>query len=179
MIIANFFDAYDTFSSDYIGQNNYPINWVLREDFEVGPSTTLAPKKHYSSIHGLVEDEMIQRFARSHPFYKTDNANVYAQLVISTLVSQYAFTIVPLKGAKNGCEAINQLKYYFSGAAHWDIEVKVNMDFLLNGNCNDQTAITLHTFLAKHRASFHFLQRCGDQVTVDIPSDRTRVGHLL
>ena len=49
---------------------------------------------------------MIHKFALSHPFYKADNTTVYAQLVISTLGSQYASTIAPFKRAKNGCGAI-------------------------------------------------------------------------
>ena len=40
--ITNFFEAYDTFASDYVGKNNCPINLVLRDDFLVGPATTLA-----------------------------------------------------------------------------------------------------------------------------------------
>ena len=57
--------------------------------------------------------------------------------------------------------------------------MKLQMEFVLNGKWNDHTAITLHTFLAKHRDSFHLIQRCGDHVTVDIPSERMRVGNLL
>ena len=49
----------------------------------------------------------------------------------------------------------------------------------MNGNWNGQTAITLHTFLAKHEASFKSLQKCGYHVTVEIPSERTCVGHFL
>ena len=43
LVITNIFEAYDTFAGDYMGQNNCPINWVLRDDVVVGPSTTLAP----------------------------------------------------------------------------------------------------------------------------------------
>ena len=71
------------------------------------------------------------------------------------------------------------MKSHFSGSVHWDIEVKLQMYFLLNGKYNVHTAITLHTFLAKYRASFHSLQRCGDHVTVEIPSERTHVGNIL
>ena len=122
---------------------------------------------------------MIHRFAHSHPFYKAYNATVYAQLVIATIWSQYASTIAPFKRSKNGRGNINALKAQFDGSAHWDIEVKLHMDFLLNGKWNDQTAITLHAFLEKHISSFHSLQRCGDHVTVDISSEHTRVGHML
>ena len=96
---------------------------------------------------------MVHQLAHSHPFYKADNATVYDLLVIATLGSQYASNIYPLKGANNGREAINELKAHITGAAHWYREVKVQMEFLLNGTWNVHTAITLHTFLVKHRAS--------------------------
>ena len=120
-------------------------------------ATTIAPDKPYSSTHVSVEDEMIQRFSHSHPLYKADNATIYARLVIATLGSQYESTIDTFKIANNSCEEINALKSQFYGAAHWYIEVKVQMDLLLNGRCNGQTAITQHKFPAKHRASFHYL----------------------
>ena len=54
--IENFFEAYYTFAGDYIGQNSYPINWVLREEVVVGLATNLAPDQPYSSTHGYVEE---------------------------------------------------------------------------------------------------------------------------
>ena len=102
---------------------------------------------------------MIQRFSHTRHLYKADNATVYAQLMIATLGSQYASTISPFKRAKNGRGEINAPKAHFSGAAHWDREVKVQMDFILNGNWNGQTNINLHTFPEKHRPSFHYIQR--------------------
>ena len=86
----------------------------------VGPATTLVVNQPYSATHGLVEEEMIQRFAYNHPFYKTDNATVYAQLMIDTLDSKYASTIDNFKVSKNSRGAINELKAQFSGANHWD-----------------------------------------------------------
>ena len=122
---------------------------------------------------------MIQRFVHSHPFYKSDNATAYAQLVISTLGSQYAYMVSPFRRAKKGRVEINALKAQFSGAAHLEREVKVHMEFLLNGKWNGQTSTTLYMLLSKHRASFHSIQRCGDHVTVETLSERTCVGHLL
>ena len=43
--INNLFGAYDTFDGDYIVKNNFPINWVLKDDAVVGPATTLAPNQ--------------------------------------------------------------------------------------------------------------------------------------
>ena len=85
--ITNFFDAYDTFAGEYIGENNCLINWVMREEVVVGPATTLAHDQPYSSTYGLVKEEIIWNFSHSQTFYHSDNATVYAQLVISTLGS--------------------------------------------------------------------------------------------
>ena len=145
----------------------------------VGQATTLAPNQPYPTTLGLAEEEMIQRFANSHPLYRLDNANVYAQLMIAALGSQYASNIDPFKIVNNSRGEINVLKSQFSGAAHWDIEVKLHMYLLFNGNWNGRAAITVHNFLAKHRASFHFLLRFGDYVTVEIPSELMRVGNML
>ena len=101
---------------------------------------------------------MIHRFVKIHPFYKANNATVCAQFVIATLVSQYDSTIADFKIAKSGCGAINALKAQFSGNAHWDREMKLQMNFLLDGKWNVQKVITLYTFLSKHRASFYSFQ---------------------
>ena len=74
----------------------------MRDDVVVGMNTTLTPDQPYSDTHWLVEEEMIQRFKHSHPFYKADNDKVYDQLVIDSLGSQYASTIATFKIAKNG-----------------------------------------------------------------------------
>ena len=65
------------------------------DDVVVGLATNLAPHQPYSATHGLIEEEMMQSFTHSHPFYKANNAIIYAQLVIATLGSQYASTIAP------------------------------------------------------------------------------------
>ncbi len=41
------------------------------------------------------------------------------------------------------------------------------------------TAFSLHAFLAKHRASYHTLQRCAEHVQIELPNQRSRVGYLL
>ena len=71
------------------------------------------------------------------------------------------------------------LKAQFAGAAHWDREVKIMSDFMSNSRWTGTTAFSLHAFLAKHRASFHTLQRCAEHVQIELPNERTRVGYLL
>ena len=96
------------------------MNWVLNDDVVVGLVATIAPNQPYSVIHGSVEEEMIQQFAQSHPFYKVDNSTVNSQLVVSTIGSQYASTIDPFKIANNCNGSINALKSQCTGAMHWE-----------------------------------------------------------
>ena len=118
-------------------------------------------------------------FGHTHPLFRPDNATGYAQLVTATLGTQYASTIAPFKRTKNGRAALQALKAQFAGRAHWDKEVKLMTDFIHGSKFTGNIGFTLHAFLAKHRASYHTLQRCADHVQVELPNERSRVGYLL
>ena len=178
--IANFFGAYETFVSNFIGQSGCPLSWIYRTTVAVpGAAPALAVDQPFSEAHGSVSEEMVQRMPHSHPLYRPDNATGYAQLVTATLGTQYASTIAPFKRTKDGRAALFALKAQFAGAAHWDREVKTMTDFINNLRWTGTTAFTLHALLAKHRASYHTLQRCAEHVQVELPNERSRVGYLL
>ena len=178
--ITSFFEAYETFAGEFIGQTNCPLAWIYRDAVAVDAvAPALAADQPYSETHGSVAEEMVQRIAHTHPLYRVDNALGYSQLVTATLGTQYASTIAPFKRMKDGRGALAALKAQFAGRAYWDKEVRLSNDFLMNTKWNGMTAFTLHGFLAKHRASYNTLQRCADHVPVELPSDRTRVGYLI
>ena len=178
--ITAFFKAYETFTDGFIGQIGCPLRWIYREDENVpAVAPPLEANQPFSTEHGSIADEMAMRLSHNHPLFKADNATGYAQLVTATLGTQYASTISPFKRTKNGRGAYRALKAQFASKAHWDKEVKVTNDFLLNGKWSGTTAFTLHGILAKHRASYHTLQRCAEHVAIEIPNERTRVGYLL
>ena len=180
LTIANFFEAYETFVGNFIGQSGCPLTWIYRADVEVpAAAPPQAPDQPFSAEHGSVSAEMIARMPHTHALYRPDNATGYAQLVTATLGTQYASTIAPFKRAKNGRGALMALKAQFAGAAHWDREVKIMSDFMSNSRWTGTTAFSLHAFLAKHRASFHTLQRCAEHVQIELPNERSRVGYLL
>ena len=62
----------------------------------------LTGNQPYSAVHGLVEEEMVQRLPHTRPHYRADNATGYAHLVMATLGTQYASTLSPFKQAKGG-----------------------------------------------------------------------------
>ena len=178
--IANFFEAYETFAGNFIGQSGCPLTWIYRQDVAVpAAAPALAVDQPFSDEHGSVAAEMISRMSHAHALYRPDNATGYAQLVTATLGTQYASTITPFKRGKDGRGALMALKAQFAGAAHWDREVKTMSDFISNSRWTGTTAFSLHAFLAKHRASFHTLQRCAEHVQIELPNERTRVGYLL
>ena len=178
--IVPFFEAYETFAEEFIGQAGCPLAWIYRPDVAVaGVAPTQAADQPYSTDHGSVAGEMVARLSHAHPLYRVDNATGFSQLVTATLGTSYASTIAPFKRAKDGRGALVALKAQFAGPAHWDREVKNMSDFLLTNRWTGTTGFTLHQFLAKHRAAFNSLQRCSEHVAVELPNERTRVGYLL
>ena len=178
--ITAFFEAYDTYAGEFIGQADCPITWIYRDSVAVaGAVPALDTDQPYSEQHGSVAEEMVHRLSHTHPYFRVDNATGYAQLVTATLGTQYAATISPFKRTRNGRAALNALKAQFAGPAFWDKEVKLMNDFLTGSKWTGTTPFTLHGFLAKHRASFNTLQRCAEHVATELPNERTRVGYLL
>ena len=178
--ITAWFEAYETFAEEFIGQALCPIAWIYREIVAVdGNAPALEADQPYSTEHGSVANELVHRLSHTHPFYRIDNATGFSHLTTATLGTQYASTIAPFKRRKDGHGALLALMAQFAGPAHWDKEVRLMNDFLMNALWTGTTAFTLHGFLAKHRASFNTLQRCAEHVRVELPNERTRVGYLL
>ena len=178
--VTSFFEAYDTFVGNFIGQSGCPLSWIYRPDDAVpAVAPALEPDQPFSTEHSSVSHEMVARMSHTHPLFRADNATGYAQLVTATLGTQYASTIAPFKRTKNGRAALKALKAQFAGKAYWDKEVKIMTDFMHGSKFTGNTGFTLHAFLAKHRASFHTLQRCKEHVQVELPNERSRVGYLL
>ena len=71
------------------------------------------------------------------------------------------------------------MKAKFAGPAYWNEEAKKMNDMMMNRKFTGQGNQTLHSFAGQHRASFHSLQCCADNIALDVPNERTRVGYLL
>lgn len=180
LFITNFFEAYETFVGNFIGQSGCPLSWIYRQDAAVpAVAPALEADQPFSTEHGSVSQELVARMSHAHPLFRPDNATGYAQLVTATLGTQYASTIAPFKRTKDGRGALKALKAQFAGKSHWDKEVKLMTDFIHGSKFTGNTGFTLHAFLAKHRASYHTLQRCAEHVQVELPNERSRVGYLL
>ena len=58
-------------------------------------------------------------------------------------------------------------------------EVRSSQDFLLNRKFTGGTTLTLERYLSQHRAAYVSLQRCAENVDIEIPNERSRVGYLI
>ena len=124
LLIIKFFEAYETYVGESIGEANCPLAWVYRETVAVNQvAPPLEADQPYSELHGSVGEEMVQRLSHGQAAHRVDNATGYSQLVTATLGTQYAPTIAPFKRAKNGRDVLLALKAQFAGPAHWDKQV--------------------------------------------------------
>ena len=97
--IVPFFEAYDTFVEEFIGQAGCPLKWIYQDAVAVpGAIPAQEADQPYSTQHGLVAGEMVARLSHTHPLYRVDNATGYAQLVTATLGTSYASTILLSRG---------------------------------------------------------------------------------
>lgn len=178
--MVKWLEAYEGYAKQRIGVRNAPLAYVLRENVAV-PATApaLQAGQPHSDEHGSVREEMIARLSHTHGLYNDDNALVWDDIEAATRGTKFAPTIAPFKKSKNGRAAYLALMKQHAGPAMWDKEVKECMDFLLNRKFTGGTSFTLERFLSQHRAAFVSLQRCAENVQVEIPNERTRVGYVI
>ena len=174
--ITQWFEAHKAFNFNYIGQSGCPLSWIFRDNVAVSVAETLTANQPYSAVHGSVKEEMVQRLTHTRPHYRADNATGYAHLVTKTFGTQYASTLAPFKQAKDGRGTKIALEAQSAGPAHWDAEAKKVNDFMMNHQFTGQGGQCLHSFTGQHRASFHTLQLCADDMQLELTNDRMRVG---
>ena len=139
----------------------------------------LTANQTYSTVHGSVEEEMVQRLRHTSPHYRAQNATGYDHLVTSNLGTQYTLTLNPFKRAKDIRGAKIALEAQFAGPGHWDAEAKKVNEFIMNHQFTGQVGQCLHSFIGQQRASFHTLQQYAYHIQLELPNDRTRVGWLI
>ena len=116
---------------------------------------------------------MIACLSHTHGLFRGDNASVFDDVEVATRGTKFAPTIAPFKRRKDGRAAFLALKQQHAGPATWDKEVKQCQNFLLNQKWTGGTSFTLERFLSQHRAAYVSLQRCAENIQVEVPNERT------
>ena len=135
----------------------------------------------YSTEHGSVMEEMVQRYFHGHILFDTDSSAIYDLLDAATRGTKYHATIAPYKrGArKDGRVAYIAMNAQFCGPALWDKIFRDNMNTLMSRTWNGNSGIDIEKYLAMHRHAWIQCQRCADHIQCVIPDERSRVGNLL
>ena len=156
------------------------MGYVIRdaEAVPVGAPVLEAGAPH-STEHGSVKGEMIARLSHTHPLFRDDNCSVYNEVETATRGTKYAASIITYKRTKDGRGALAALKAAFAGRAMFDADKKTHQDFLLNRKWTGTNNFTLEKFLNQHRSAYSGLQRCAENVTTQMPDERTRVQYLM
>ena len=97
------------------------MSWVNREN--VLAPAAVSPMAHnqpYFIEHGLVSEDMVQRYSHGHNLYATDNDEVYDLLDTSLRVTKDHSTIVPFKSIRDSRGAYISLKKHFCRPVLWD-----------------------------------------------------------
>ena len=159
-----------------------PSTWVIRENSTV---PTNAPEMEhnqpYSTEHGSVMEEMVQRYSHGHTLFATYSSAMYVLFDVATRGTKYHATIAPYKrGArKNGRGAYIAMNAQFFGPALWDKIYRDNINTLMTRTWNGNSSIDLEKYLSMHRHTSIQCQRCADHIQCVIPDERSRVGHFL
>lgn len=177
--IVKWIEAYESYASTKLGVRDAPLSYVIREVAIVPPAPPIETGKPYSTEHGSVKHEMIARLSHQHALFKVDNAAVFDDIEEATRGTKFASSIAPFKRTKNGRGALLALKDQHAGKAMWDGEAKRCTDFMLNRKFTGGTSMTLDRFLSVHRQCYVNLERCAENIDIEIPNERTRVGYLI
>jgi hypothetical protein len=177
--IVKWLEAYDSYAHSKLGVRLAPLAYVIRDDANVDAPPVLATDEPHSDVHGSIKGEMVARFSHNHGLFREDNAAVFDDIEEAMRGSKFAASIAPFKRAKNGRAAYMALKEQHAGRAMWDEEARKCKDFLLNRKFTGGTSTTLDRFMAQHRQAFVTMQRCAENIQVELPNERTRVGYLI
>ena len=83
LLIGKWFEAYETYVDEFIGQADCPLKWIYREDSAVAAvAPALAHDQPFSNEHGSVAEELVARMRHDHALYRPDNTTGYALSLI-------------------------------------------------------------------------------------------------
>ena len=178
--IDRWIESYSNYADQRIGARTCPLSYVLREEAVVPADVpALATGQPYSTMHGSIKNEMIARYSHVHALFSVDNGAVFDDLEEATRGTKYQNTVSTFKRAKNGRGAYMALKTQYTGSAVWDRKKSDAMEFLQSRKFTGTSSITLEAFLGQHRSTFVTLERCAENITCQLPDERTRVQFLL
>ena len=163
-----------------IGGRNIPLAYVIRENVVVpAVCPPLAVDQPYSTEHGSVSDDLINRGSHTHGLFAKDNSDVYFKLEEATRGTSYADSIKPFQRQKDGRAAHLALVGQFAGNDKWEAIIKKMSTLLMLKKWKSSQNSPLDKFVASHRNAYVQLQACAEHVEYQLPNAHSRVGYIL
>ena len=173
-------EAMNDFLHQVVGSSMIPLAYLFRDDENAAvPAPALLANERYSEAHGSIEGELIARASHTHNKFRDDNAKLFSYLEIATRTTQYASSIRPFARTKNGRGAYLALIAQYAGKDKWQEELKKQEQFICNRYWKGNSNFSLESFITQHRSADISMQRCAEYVEYQLPTERTRVIHLL
>ena len=178
--IGQWSEAFLIYLENTLGVRDIPLAYVVRSQATPpAPAPALRTGYPYSTEHGSVSRELIERASHTHVLFDTDNEEVFNHLESSLRSTQYAATLSSFKRAKDGRGAWTAVISQYVGRDKWQKEVKKQEVFLHTFVWKGNSNMHLETFVNKHRTAYVRIQQCAEHITYTIPSEDQRVQYLL
>ena len=163
-----------------VGVRYIPLAYVIRE--RVTPPAIcppLAAGQPYSSEHGSIEMDLVERASHSSGLFRDDNATVYYKIEEATRGTPFAASIQTFQRQKDGRGAFIALSKQYAGPDKWEAQLKKMTNLLHTRKWKGQGNYTLERFCQHHRNAFVSMQACAEHVAFQLPNEHSRVGYLI
>ena len=162
------------------GSRFVALAYVTREMVAVpAPVPDLEVDQPYSTLHGSIQGDLINRASHTHGLFAKDNAEVYFKLEEATRGTAYADSIKPFQRTKNGRAGFLAITSQFAGTDKWESEVRRATAVLTQRKWKSNQNSPLEKFIAAHRNAYVSLQVCAEHVEYQLPTGHSRVGYVL
>ena len=103
-----------------IGERNIPLSYLIHENDVVALIVPpLAADKAYSTEHGSVEEELVERATHHDTLYREDNKSLYHMLEGGVRNTPCAASLKTFMRGKDGREAFLAIKRKYAGVDKW------------------------------------------------------------
>ncbi len=176
-------NSFEDFLHRMIGNNKFPLSYVIRKESAIPAIGVMAHGTPHSAEHESIEEELRMRTSHTGTPFTKDNELVYYFLEQATRGTSYNASVKPFgntrSGKKNGRAAWFALTKQYCGKDKWEAEIKKHEQVIHSRIWKGQSNFPLEKFIAQHRIAFVTLQSAAEHVTIQLPSEHSRVGYLL
>eukprot|EP00957_Ditylum_brightwellii_P055648 4216354-Ditylum_brightwellii.AAC.1 len=129
--IMKWTEVFDGYMSRKIWIRTIPLIYVITVIVDlIQPAPDIKADNPHGKKYLFIEEDLIARESHSHSLYREDNAKVYFSLEEASRGTQYSSSIKLFQKKKDGQEAMDSIKWQFSGVDKWQTNLCLKDEFL-------------------------------------------------